>query len=453
MRWSWWRRQKADGAATSGVLPTPQSETIREFIYLDEVTVRSLLASIVGALESEITTTEQASRLSEMTASAGANPLLYKAEIAAKLSEERSQENQILRKSIIQSDFKHLMELTGDSRFPPAPSSNRPPRNSVTSPAEWLNCLETDGLAVASTNLTRGRLMELEIVLSADPVFHASEAAALFLDIVREDSEVFGVSDQTTMSQISAGTRMLSKVLAGLVPIRCELASHVRVSFEGQSWLVQRAEAEALRQEADSVEVEDVILTGVAESTSFWRDSRRVLFSRARFRVLCRLTGDGFQHSWDAIKLSGVLKIRDVNLGSILRGAASTIVSDSPMGAAPKPDELNQYVGIFSRYVDELSALTGVQLDLESALPLARPSNPGSNAALIVDWFRAMVEPLEEHVVERSSVSVTREELSAIRMRAILAILNEGKAAESPDGSQEPELGLFLETEVVAIYW
>jgi hypothetical protein len=310
-----------------------------------------------------------------------------------------------------------------------------------------------EGRAISSEDLTRGKLMELEIVLAADPVFHASEAAALILDIVREDTEVFGVADSMTMSQISAGTRMLSKVLAGLVPIRCQLVSHARVSLDRNAWLVRREEANALKDRSSALKVEDVILTGVAESTSFWRDSRRVLFSGSRFRVLCRLADDGFQDSWDAIKLSGVLKIRDVNLGSLLRGAAYTIVSDAPVGAAPASEEMSQYVEIFDRYVRDLSRLAGVTLDLESALLMAKPSNPGSNPALIVDWFRAMVEPLEEHILAHSSESVTREDLSGLRMEAILAILNKSSSADHPDGSQEPERGLFLETEIIAVYW
>jgi len=57
-------------------------------------------------------------------------------------------------------------------------------------------------------------------------------------------------------------------------------------------------------------------VVGVAEQTLFRKDVRRVLFAGQRFRVLCRVAGDGVGKSWVPLKLQQVISSVSPDLGA-----------------------------------------------------------------------------------------------------------------------------------------
>src|SRR5262245_4561058 len=83
--------------------------SLREFVYLDEVSVYSLRASQVGLIVTELTDTQATSLQSEVSSGLGVSGPL-KAEIGSKIHESESRSSQVLRKAIIQTTFSDLRE-------------------------------------------------------------------------------------------------------------------------------------------------------------------------------------------------------------------------------------------------------------------------------------------------------------------------------------------------------
>ena len=98
-----WHRRKKQGATARN---TATKLPLREFVYLDEVTLRSLLASQTGAVtdqvSSAITQAEQAELTGKISASAG----VAKSEVGSRYQTSNTQNIQTSRKAIVQSLFK-----------------------------------------------------------------------------------------------------------------------------------------------------------------------------------------------------------------------------------------------------------------------------------------------------------------------------------------------------------
>src|SRR5690242_4475490 len=92
-----WRRAKRVKAAKTA------TASLREFVYLDEVSVYSLLSSRQGALASDYTDTRSETSLSELSGAVSANSGVLKGDLSSKLSGTEVQTSQVVRKSTIQA--------------------------------------------------------------------------------------------------------------------------------------------------------------------------------------------------------------------------------------------------------------------------------------------------------------------------------------------------------------
>ena len=79
------------------------------------------------------------------------------------------------------------------------------------------------------------------------------------------------------------------------------------MELEGREWIVHCGILNQLAT-TGSLTIYPLYVVGVAEHSLFWKDIRRVLFSDARFRVLCRVAQGGLQNSWSPVKLAHVLR-------------------------------------------------------------------------------------------------------------------------------------------------
>lgn len=156
-----WRRRQASKR---------QQATLREFVYLDEVSVYSLIASRLGPIASEFTETEKASLKAEVANSGGSVDI----------------GSQVLRKSTVQTTFKELYELELNSfAIRPIPEQLKPPNiHNFYDLVRKREKLAADGWIIDSEKLVRGQLLELEVQLEAEDVFHVSAVISAFLEIL-----------------------------------------------------------------------------------------------------------------------------------------------------------------------------------------------------------------------------------------------------------------------------
>jgi len=439
-KWWKWRRRSRSGDVHSSTRIRPP---LREFVYLDDVSLRSLLASQKGELTDQVTLLLSQADEAELASSIGASSPVLKAEIRSRYQTTISQGSQTSRKAVAQSLFKELRELEWIN------IAIKP--RSETSDIGSVEYLLRTGTAVVAADLHRGALVEVEVELVADPIFRFSTIASELTEMARDFPELLDQPGaREGLAMLMPGNRFLQRFLAGLVPIRARATSHAVVQFNGTEHVVPTEAATALRLAARPLYV-----VGVTEQGSYWRDVRRVLFSGSRFTMLCRVARDGLWDSWEPVKLSDVLKevlptFPDL-LADIGRTGLAEQYATEPTGPAPIGPSLQLFI-------DAVEAASEPSLSAE-AIAAAREvaSNCGDTSSTTTgqnEAFRAVIAELDAHGCKRTGdewLKLVQEARSCSGL--VLFDQPQRRAAANEALSKNQAGDRLLDTEIIAIYW
>lgn len=432
--------------------PPPLRFPLREFAYLDETSVQSLLASVTGEIVSEVR--ESASVASETgfggrlrggDASSGAA-------IEAKYRSSSSQSSEVLRKAVIQSTFKRLIEAVTVSNalhsIGGELSGNEGAVKSTAELATNLDRLDRAQLLLRADELKRGDLLELEVELNTEDIFKVSVALSAISEIVDKSPELFDSSPDAALRQMVSANRLLESILVGLVPITARIVDSKMLDLDG-SIVVVREGVLGLSESSDLNPV-DVHLVGVTEQELYWVDLRRVLFSGSRFTVFCRVSQDGVQDRWTPMKLENVLSSLSPMLAESIHElgtmAAEAIADGDSSSDAPSERE------VFVRYAALVAASADVSLDGPTlGNVLAVVASAGSDVGSTTRR-RELFEEVAQIVLSSSGRSIDPEVNANLRAEA--AELNHSAdnvaTAVGITASGPPR---FIEAEIVAIYW
>ena len=433
---------------------------LREFVYLDEVSVYSLLASRQGALASEYTDIRSDSLRGELDSSLGVSSPVMKAGLSSKLETTQSQSSQVLRKSTVQAAFKELYEGEENKlAVKPIDGTSSLPR--VTG---WDD-LQTsgddarfDGWIVRPAELKRGKLVEFEVELRTDFVHRVASMITAFREMVEDSPEVLSMADHPEFKQVAEISRILDRFLIGLIPIRCRILDYRSVSVGGEELLIHN---EILSQlVSDPVhEPQNVYLVGVIEERLFWKDVRRVLFSGSHFRVMCRVGLEGLRDSWNPVKLTDVLrdvapdlaqKIDQFGQIALMLGANQETAVDSTV---------IQFRSALVSYGVALSADLGHPLGASDLEELPYLSQLSTEQCLDLGLRREAFEKMACHVSETAQVELDRTTAANLRVSSLLdaGLGLDGRPILATPVSPQPEAaateGVFVDAEIVAIYW
>ena len=458
-RYHAWRRRKRRGKAARG-----QAAPLREFVYLDEVSVYSLLASRLGPIAAELTEAESSSLLAETSGGVEVStPGVAKARLGGRLHTTETRGLQIVRKAIIQAQFKELIDLEKHNLVlsPPVQDMN-PPR--VTRPDDLLKAIDqddVDGWAIDPSNLQRGLLLELEVELDAEAIFRVSTILSSILEILNENPELISSADRQGILQAMSANRILDRLFVGLVPLRGRAVRFQAVTIDGRELLIHNALLDQLQPDGRLSE-SPVFLVGVAEERLFWRDLRTVLFSRSRFTAMVRLGRDGLQDHWTPVKLVDVLKDVVPQLGELVEDAGEGLLKTmSEGGSSQNEEQLRRRAALRKAlviYAVQVAASEGVdtsEIDLEAAGVLSL----SEEALTTIEGRRKAFQAVTKRVEGLTGVSVDATTAAQERERAL------ARAGLNPDGSlvelspapyvaaQTSEGSRYLDAEIVAIYW
>lgn len=310
-------------------LPHPKApEPLREFVYLDEVSLQSLLASQKGAVTDQISSESTEATEAELNTNLKAVvPLVVESELGSRLLSQSANSKQVSRKATVQSLFRELHELSKLRLISTVgPTDEVSPLNSL----DGLENVETKSTVLEVGKLTRGALVEMRVVLTADPIFTLKTLITEFSEMMGEAPEIFSGTDGLEgFDQAGPVNIILEKFLTGLIPIRCRALDHVVISHNSKDFIVHVDVVKNL-----NIETRPLDVVGVTDEALYWRDIRRILFSDAAFTVLARVGRDGTHKSWNPVKLSQIFK-----------GIAPNIVDDigvaslTAMGTAQKGKE------------------------------------------------------------------------------------------------------------------
>lgn len=451
-RWQRWRQQRRWKRAAR-----KHPDPLREFVYMDDVSVYSLVASQVGLIVTELTETQATSLQSEVSAGVGATMPFAKAEAGSKVQAGENHSSQVLRKAIIQTTFKQLHEAasgSGTLGVRVIDTATVPRVQAVEDIRRLAGAEQGSSWVFRPEDLCRGDLVEMDVELEAEPIYQASAVISGMLDIVQDDPTAFGLQDLGEMGQLRLVSRMLDKVLAGLVPVRGRCLHYVAMEVDGQDWLVHQKLASQLTGEAT---VRPVFIVGVAQQALFWKDVRRVLFSRSNYRVLARLSAGAIQKSWTPVKLVDVIGGVIPDFAATMDTMNRTVLSAmSTAVAARSTDPRAMQVNAAKRtYASLLAARCGIDVsdnDLGAAGLLDTPSV--SADVTVLDW-RELLAPIAAYVQERSQTPIDRETAADYRVAAISSagLLEHSVSSASPAPEAEPPGDRFLDSEIVAVYW
>ena len=442
----------------------------REFVYLDEVSVLSILASRTGRIATESTESRSASHGSEVKGSLGVGLGPTKANLGSKMQTTQVEASQVSHKAIIQSSFKDLYDIECPKLLLCSASPDHVPTvDSLLGLEELFGSLEGTGLLVDPSTLHRGELLEVEVDLEADPIFRMATIITTFVELMEDNEELMQNTIPGQLPEIRSIARLLDSLLAGLVPIRGRLVDFDWIRILDREVLVHRSLLSQMPTDVLS-ETHPAFLVGVAQDDLFWKDIRRVLFSQARYTVFCRLASEGLIESWSPVKMADVFSGITADFDEMIRGLGDELMSGFKKGvrsatAGTRDDAIltisnyHAELGerILTKYIESIAIYHKVDIHRTVIETLIIGSSLPENWLDSVDSYRPVFSEMTKKVDELLEVDtppgVAHElRVEVVRGSSLDQSHEPGDSTDSGNGGV-PRCERFLDSEIVAIYW
>ena len=433
---------------------------LREFVYLDDVSVYSILASRKGAIDTEFTDSQTASLNSDVGSSVGVGFAGTQVKMGSKLQTGQVQGSQVVRKAIIQTSFKQLYDLERNSLVLNAPATDCVPTVNTTSDLERvLRSNPNQRWLLDLGKLRRGELLEARVKLEAEPIFRVASVVTTLREIIENNERLFGSAITSQLPDIGALAQVLETLLVGLVPVRGRLIDYESTCISGREVLIHRSLLDQVAL-TDRPETCPVFVVGVAERSLFWKDIRRVLFSDGEYTVFCRLTADGLADQWRSVKVADVLGevipqfddlmkecVEQARLAMTAGAAAS--LSSTEVDVEISASVIRNYAGLLVRHHGEQSVP-----DVDHLVPVDRAWLDN------VDGRRSVLGEVTRYVDLVLDVETSGDVAYQLREDAMCSVDLAGDLVPRPISQQSREFSTrerhdekFLDAEMIAIYW
>lgn len=425
---------------------------LREFVYLDEVTLRSLLSSQTGEMTDSTSERSVDTLGGQVSATLGANPaLLAKAELASRFQTTNSSTIQTSRKATVQSWFREFYDIPNLRLIEPTKPSG------PASDIKMLKHIGDRSLVVKSSSLRRGALVEFRVKLKADPVFHLGTMVSEVSAMAEDYPEMFAVGNGLeTLRQAQPINKILQRLLAGLIPVRAEAIDYSIVAIDDIETVVHNGVLDGLDLERRPLEV-----VGVTEHLAYWKDIRRVLFSEAEFTLLARVARDALHDTWTPVKLANLFHevapdlINQINTASRLPFGTTQLLTPAVSTETRLSDALRTYAdALLGKSNQKLTAIERERLDVRIEILGQRASSVSEQRTafrevkdLLIEFANVEVDPdedLELREAARSSVGLSL--FPALGAAAPVAVATPTPVAPN-------KIPRLLDVEVIALYW
>lgn len=383
-----------------------------------------------------------------------------------------SQQSQVVRRSVIQITFRQFREYEKDRFAVSLPEdANETPKDEVPNIASWDDVLGNEEvlkrhrLLFDEEGLDRGALVEVKVVLETHASFQVSAVFEALAGMIAEKPDFFG-TNADEMEEGMFFKLMVDRLLVGLIPLRGVVVDYAVVTLSGRRFIVHRDLYEKLAAvEPDGekqVHPVPLHVVGVAEEALFWKDIKRVLFSRAEFLVMCRMSRPGLREkdSWSPMKLGQVIgsvapdierKINDLSLERIFNA------TESENGT--RDEDLSARRALLE-YATSLLEDKGCSLGAAELGELDAIISERSSDFRTVEQKFLGFKAIEEYLAGRfSEIEIDGDEEHGRRQTALATVGISYLDSELPSEVEEnneadsEERALILDTEFIAIYW
>lgn len=416
-----WGRRKLRGLALR-VLRRLNSDRgdLRQFVYLDEIALRSLMASRYGAeevryLESKTTGHDRGTNFGGQVGLSESQS--FSAGSTSSKSSSRSLE--VERQPTVQSMFSEFLRREREAGL-----------------LRWDTTART-GYPKA---VQRGDLLQLRVRLAADPVYQVGAFISEFADMAQGLSQ----DQQIDITQLTQLSGILERLMVGQVPVKAEVIDF-GVKVENGDYRIHGGE---------SAPSTPLSLVGSTDLSKYWTDTRRVLYGDQVFTVLVRATVDGPTREWSPIKLFDMMRQVIPGLSETLQQLEGAIGQVQAVASAGDPDfvevlaeALSKYAGAHGWSTDDVGLSNRIE-SLAARLAPDLPSASRLDAAFdeVDGWLGSEVASHDGYETIRAARAAAREAAS-IDVRGHW--VGRPIAAAMPPRSA----GAFIEAEVIAIYW
>ena len=415
---------------------------LREFIYLDEVSLQSLLVSLHGELTEKKSITDSTSNTRNVSGNIDTNNLApLKLGFTAQYQSGKSSATQTETKATVQSWFRELYETPNILGVQPLEDDTQ--TITVKSPDHPNYCIK-------SNELQRGVLIELKVLLATDPYFNIVTSISEFFKLSEN------ISDLNGYSEIKWQIELLQQLLAGLIPIKAEILNYRALKTGDDTYLVHEDKVTGV-----STSKIKVNLVGVTELSAYWKDIRRVLFSNQEFRVLCRISRPGLVQDWNPIKLldlfGNVFPQKEIhNVKEMLKllsynvDAASTAETDNDASSKMRL-ALEEYIKSSCKHAGGEIGSDEIKGIIEEVLKGNFDEGSMGDRKVLYEKVDGELASLKIDVPPNIRVTLREgsSEKAGLSHRLFTSAPSEVKKVEEKSVAEE----LFIEAEIIAIYW
>ncbi|WP_454852452.1 DUF6414 family protein [Promicromonospora soli] len=448
---SWWKNWRSERRRVKAIR-LAKERPLREFVYLDETSVTSLLVSQTGTVPETVSHGTTVAEEAELSGKLSAGvPTVGKAESGSRYQTSNSSTVQISRKAVVQSVFRELrdLELNYVLKSPVGPVdklSSAGDIATVASPA-----------AVAASRLERGELVEIDVVLEVHPVFRMGTMISEFTAMVEEwpaMSDTAGQAGESMLRETQPVSKLLQRLLAGLIPISAKAVDYSVVTVDGCEYVAHNDAISDL-----NLPRRPLMVVGVTEHLGYWKDIRRVLFSSGRFTMLCRVSRDGLQDTWTPVKLADLFGEIAPSLVEQINVASRAGLEG--VGAPPtESSDDNAFTKALFIYRDKLLSASGAELSTGVGADLSVAMLKMGTEAVSASKERQAFASVRKAIEDASNDELADVDADAdlrarqeARSEAGVALLAPEEEKHSVVEPPAPENERLLDVEVVAIYW
>ena len=446
----------------------------REFVYLDDTSVTSLVAARHGSVPESFKETLSATTSSEVGSAltVPATPSKPGVALSTRSASSRSTSQEVVHRAVIQGTFRGLRIGDSDLRLSIEDQPARTKPAAVSTSRELtrhLAKLEKQHRAVRTADLLRGDVLEVQVELSPEWSYQIAAAVSSMIDLVDGRSAMFGI-EETAVAEVRHLLELISRLLVDLVPIQARLTSHRLVVVDDVPWLLDASmitAGSALDREAD-----DVHLAGVTELPLYWKDVRRVLFAGSTYSVYARVSKPGIQPLWSPVKLADVFDRFLPDVGEQIRALPHLFGSAQDVSGQVETLSVTEVLRdkglvpfgrdlalLASRKISE-ARLLEIATDAAQAVTTSEELR---DVGLVRSTFEPVVTAVEASPllnesngprgssrIDRHLVRMLRDTHQAV---ARLTFLNESATTGELSIAAAGAASRLIEAEVVAIYW
>lgn len=429
-----------------------EAQPLREFVYLDEVSLRSLLSSQQGEITDATSQQIADGLVGEVGVKTSADAQVLKGELTSRFQTTNSSTLQTSRKATVQSWFREFHAMQSLRLI-------TPPQGPVAAIDELRDLAGASDKSVAlpAADLKRGELVEFRVQLAADPVFRLGTMVTEFAGMADDYPDMFGAANNLAqLQEILPVNKILQRLLAGLIPVRAVALDYAVIRIGEDEYVVHKHALAHLALAQKPLEI-----VGVTEHLAYWKDIRRVLFSDAEFTLLCRVARSGLHDSWTPVKLAEMFHDLTPGLVDQINQAGRIPLGSHSSNAVPD-DRRTQLTSALLAYKASVLAETMLTLtpdedaDVFSAI-LEASERVGSvsdqrNAFALVGQALASAAKTQLDPIRDLELREAARIQSGLSMFPTLAAPPASPAPTPlpPLPAVEPRV---LDVEVIAIYW